>query len=352
MRKIINSMQKHKGILIGLAIALVFVVSLVGTMGGNDDDYYYNDTMGYGSTSGFNCSISSVMMDATTAGVDSIGGGKSFSKGNTVINNYEMGDSNVNTESIQIENSETNISSEVNFGDKIIYSGSVNIKSGDIPKTLGIIRNAVESNGGYITSIDTGNENYGNITARVPSENFDKLVNDENIEKGNTVRRSISSKDVSLEYSDEQAELETLRIKEERILEYFKSATDVETMLRLETELQRVRSDISASEKHLRMMDSYVSYSEVNFYVNSRYSKPDEGAPFFERVKYTVEETLHTFKELSIGIVLTVIKLIPLAIYGTLFFFVIRAIVRFRRKRKKAKENTLAKEDTEENSND
>ena len=352
MRKIINSMKKHKGILIGVAIALVFVVSLVGTMGGSDDGYYYNDTMGYGSTSGFNSSVSNVMMDATTAGVDSIGDVKSFSKGNTVTNNYEMGDSNVNTESIQIEDSETTINSEVNFGDKIIYSGSVNIKSGDIPKTLGIIRNAVESNGGYITSIDTGNENYGNITARVPSENFDKLVNDENIEKGNTVRRSISSKDVSLEYSDEQAELETLRIKEERILEYFKSATDVETMLRLETELQRVRSDISASEKHLRMMDSYVSYSEVNFYVNSRYSKPDEGAPFFERVKYTVEETLHTFKELSIGIVLTLIKLIHLEIYGTILFFVIRAIVRFRRKRKKAKENTIAKEDTEENSND
>ena len=352
MRKIINSMKKHKGILIGVAIALVFIVSLVGTMGGNDDYYYYNNTMGYGSTSGFNSSISSVMMDATTAGVDSIGGEKSFSKGNTVINNYKMGDSNVNTESIQIENSETNINSEVNFGDKIIYSGSVNIKSGDIPKTLGIIRNAVESNGGYITSIDTGNENYGNITARVPSENFDKLVNDENIEKGNTVRRSISSKDVSLEYSDEQAELETLRIKEERILEYFKSATDVETMLRLETELQRVRSDISASEKHLRMMDSYVSYSEVNFYVNSRYTKPDEGAPFFERVRYTVEETVHFFKELTIGIILTAIKFIPLVIYGTIFFFVIRAIVRFRRKRKKAKENTLAKEDTEENSND
>lgn len=348
MRKIINSMKKHKGILIGVAIALVFVVSLIGTMGGNDDDYYYNDTMGYGSTSGFNSSISSVMMDATTAGVDSIGGEKSFSKGNTVINNYEMGDSHVNTESIQIEDSETTINSEVNFGDKIIYSGSVNIKSGDIPKTLGIIRNAVESNGGYITSIDTGNENYGNITARVPSENFDKLVNDENIEKGNTVRRSISSKDVSLEYSDEQAELETLRIKEERILEYFKSATDVETMLRLETELQRVRSDISASEKHLRMMDSYVSYSEVNFYVNSRYSKPDEGAPFFERVKYTVEETLHTFKELSIGIVLTVIKLIPLAIYGTIFFFVIRAIVRFRRKRKKIKNSSAALENEKE----
>ena len=67
MRKIISSMKKHKGILIGVAIALVFVVSLVGTMGGSDDGYYYNDTMGYGSTSGFNSSISNVMMDAETS---------------------------------------------------------------------------------------------------------------------------------------------------------------------------------------------------------------------------------------------------------------------------------------------
>ena len=350
MRKLKNFVCKHKGKVIGTAIALVFVISLIATMGGGSNNVGFYDT-GIGYQSGFDVMMGSTSVQSNSgifADISDNISDMASTKGNSYsASNSSSGSSNYVSESESIT-SESNFSNEVNFGDKIIYNGNINIKSGDIPKTLGIIRNVIEANGGYITNIDTSSESYGSITARVPSENCDKVVNDESIEKGNTVRRTISSKDVSLEYSDEQAELETLKIKEERILSYFKSATDVETMLRLESELQRVRSSISSSEKRLRMMDSYVSYSEINFRVNSRYTTPDEGAPFSERVKYTVEETMHFFKELSIGIVLTAIKLIPLAIYGTVLFFVVRAIVKFRRKRRKNKVNKDSEEESQE----
>ena len=57
MRKLINFAKKHKGILIGSTVALCFIIGLVATMDGSNDTYY-TDTMGYGSTSGFNSSIS------------------------------------------------------------------------------------------------------------------------------------------------------------------------------------------------------------------------------------------------------------------------------------------------------
>lgn len=340
MKKIKEFIRNKKtGIIIG-CITAFFVIAVLVNMGGNDTGKYDDTSFSTsGITDGITSELSTYGVNApTTAGVQVQE--KSFNSNSYESSGNSSYGSSENVGASTEQSKEPYMSAEVNFGDKIVYSGEVRIKSGDIPKTLEIIKKSIEENGGYITNLDTGSESYGNITARVPSENFDKLINDESIGKNNSVRRSVSSKDVSLEYSDELAELETLKIKEERILAYFKDAKDVETMLRLESELQKVRSDISASSKRLKMMDSYVSYSEINFYVNSRYSKPDEGAPFFERVKYTVEETVHFFKELSIGIVLTAIKLVPLAVYAGILFFVLRAIIRFCRKRKKNKNNT------------
>lgn len=313
--------KKHRaGVCLSCVFLIIVAVFISSNTGSNTG---YSDSV----TEGMDGMYNSIGSITTSKGQlsDSI----SFDKA-TVDESYDTMDS-ANTEETEL------ISSKVNFGDKIIYKGNINVKTGNISETTEKVIETVEKYGGYVTNLDNESEVYTRIQVRVPSEKFNDIMEDKNIEKNNTVRKSISSEDVSLKYSDTQAKLETLKVKEERILGYFKQADDIDNLIRLESELQSVRYAIESTVKELNMMDSYVSYSEINYTISSRYSKPEDGAPFIERVKYTTTETMMSFKEMSIGLVLFAIRIVPLTIYLCVLYFIIKVIIRVRKKIKNRK---------------
>lgn len=262
-----------------------------------------------------------------------------------VVEDYKYSDATVNTNSTSSSGSSnessTNMDTDVMkaSSNKIIYSGSLRIQTSSLVETDELVKNKIEEVGGYISNYDRDADTHISIVARVPANKFETILNDEQIAENNTVYKSMSAEDVTLQYSDTEAELESLRIQEERLLGYLQAAANVEEMMTIENSLQDVRNEIKIFENRIRYLDNYISYSELRVEISARYIAPEEDASFLETLKYTVLESFENFKDLCMWFITTIILLFPyIVIFVILYIFIKTSIKRKREKRKKEKE--------------
>lgn len=234
-------------------------------------------------------------------------------------------------------------SGKVNFGDKIVYTGEIFIETKSVEEVYGKVKKLIDDNGGYITRLYS-KEGLVDVEARVPSERFNSVTNIEELGDGLEISKNITSEDMSLHYSDEQAELESLRVQEQRILEYITKASNISELMELEDKLQSVRDDIACAEEELRMIDSYVSLSEVSFTIESS-KTPNKlvELSFKEKLVEQLEQTGDDIVDMLTNLVLDTINFTPTLILYTIIaavLFGILGIVKLIIKRKKNKKKT------------
>ncbi|UUF15510.1 MULTISPECIES: DUF4349 domain-containing protein [Flavobacterium] len=175
---------------------------------------------------------------------------------------YESGgaDKNLDGSSTQIEQ-------------KIIKQASLRFETNDLEETYKQIQTAVKQSQGKVQS-DSEGKDYGtlyrNITIRVPSQNFDNLIN--TISKGVAYfeRKEITAEDVTEQYIDLTTRLKNKRKLEERYLQILQKATKISEILEIEKQISIIREEIEAKEGQLKYLESRVSESTVTieFYKN------------------------------------------------------------------------------------
>ena len=155
---------------------------------------------------------------------------------------------------------------------KIIKTVSLEMQTLDFEKTTASLEARVKAIGGYIessyvTGIEIGSRGTdrrtANYTFRVPADKVDDFA-DAVSEEVNVTSRQENSRDVSDSYYDLQAHIETLTIREERLLEMLKEAKELQYLLELERELANVRYEIESLTSQVKRYDSLVSLSTVN----------------------------------------------------------------------------------------
>lgn len=154
---------------------------------------------------------------------------------------------------------------------KIIKTAHLDFETQELDKTHATIIGLAQQYKGLIQSDNSGkthNKIYRNVSLRVPSENF-QLVVDE-ISEGVAFfdRREITQQDVTEEFVDIQARLKAKKALENRYLELLKQAKNVKEMLEIERELSQIREEIEAKEGRLKFLESRVAMStiHVSFY--------------------------------------------------------------------------------------
>lgn len=168
---------------------------------------------------------------------------------------YESGgaDKNLDGSSTQIEQ-------------KIIKQASLRFETNDLEETYKQIQTAVKQSQGKVQS-DSEGKDYGtlyrNITIRVPSQNFDNLIN--TISKGVAYfeRKEITAEDVTEQYIDLTTRLKNKRKLEERYLQILQKATKISEILEIEKQISIIREEIEAKEGQLKYLESRVSESTV-----------------------------------------------------------------------------------------
>ncbi|UWY29210.1 DUF4349 domain-containing protein [Flavobacterium sp. TR2] len=149
---------------------------------------------------------------------------------------------------------------------KIIKQGTLRFETDNLEKTFNQIQKAVSDNKARIINDSEGKDYssvYRNLTVRVPSQNFDRFIND--VSKGVSYFevKNISAEDVTEQFIDLTSRLNTKKKLEERYLQILQKATKVSEILEIEKQISAIREEIEAKEGQLKYLESRVSESTV-----------------------------------------------------------------------------------------
>lgn len=150
---------------------------------------------------------------------------------------------------------------------KIIYTSSYEIRTKDYDASIAALNNLCAKYGAYFENASTyggydGVERRSNYTIRVPVQNYNSFVGEAGT-IGVIVSSSQNNSDVTEQYYDTEARLESAKIREKRVLEILKNSAKLDDVLALERELSDIRYEIETYTGSLRKLDSLVSYATV-----------------------------------------------------------------------------------------
>ncbi len=108
-----------------------------------------------------------------------------------------------------------------------------------------------------------GSPKKANITVRVNVRQFDKFV--ELVRAYGYVKsENISNQDVTKSYSDMEAELTNLKLREEKVREFYNNAKTVDETLSIYRELSAIQAEIDKISRDLQNLDQQVTYSTIS----------------------------------------------------------------------------------------
>jgi hypothetical protein len=162
--------------------------------------------------------------------------------------------------------SQTKQQEEINVERKLIKEGEVEFETENINFTRKLIFESIEKHKGYASS-DQEYKSIGrvinSIIIRVPAKNFDLLLKDATRGVKKFDSKNIEVKDVTEEFLDIQARINTKKELENRYLELLKKANSVTEILEVEKQVGQLRTKIESIEGRLNYLKSKVSLSTL-----------------------------------------------------------------------------------------
>lgn len=165
---------------------------------------------------------------------------------------------------------------------KIIYTADMDLETKEFDEAQKALEDVVRDLGGYFESRSVnqgGRYRSVNCTVRVPVKNFSAFL-DQAGEVAHVTNRSEYLEDVSEAYYDQEARLDTQRIKLERLQDLLGKAENMADIITIESAISDTELEIEYLTGSLRKYDSQINYSTVNLYLREVYRlSTDEAAP-------------------------------------------------------------------------
>lgn len=227
---------------------------------------------------------------------------------------------------------------------KIIYSSSFSVETKNFEESISRLDSLIKENEAWIETSNTyGTKESGNRSAsyivRIPTEKFNAFISGKN-SIGTVVSTTENNRDVTEQYVDTEARLESATLREERVLEILENAASLDDVLALERELSDIRYEIESLTGSLRKLDSLVQYATCEVFVRevSVYTpKAPETLTFGERVAKAFKSGLEDFEIFIENVVLFVIYNFVAIIFWTAVIVVVTIVVVRKVKKTKTK---------------
>ncbi|MCC6722294.1 MAG: DUF4349 domain-containing protein [Bacteroidia bacterium] len=189
------------------------------------------------------------------------------------------------------KNSEPDAQKDLNKSvQKLIRNGYLTIEVDKYKETRKKISDIVKQNGGYIGNESETNETYrltNDLTIRIPSANFDKVMELIINESIKTDSKRIEVTDVGEEYADLTTRMATKKAVEKRYLDILSKANKITDILEVEEKLRVIREEIEAAEGRIKYLDNQVSFSTIQLSMyktlDTQYTPPS-GPSFLTRI--------------------------------------------------------------------
>ena len=211
------------------------------------------------------------------------------------------------------------------------------------------IEDKVKELGGYIENSGvsgtgkTGSLRRANFRIRVPADKLDELIS--TVGSGCTVTStSESTSDVTLNYVDTKAKLESLRVEQKQLTELLSQAKDLDSIIVLQDRLTQIRYQIESAESTLRVLENQVSYSTLTLNIREVMEiKPQEEPhveSYGEKVSRTFKESLHNIGEFFKGLFLVLVAvspvIVPMIVITVVALVIVLSVVKKKRKKRAA----------------
>ncbi|MGM0502428.1 MAG: DUF4349 domain-containing protein [Bacillota bacterium] len=215
---------------------------------------------------------------------------------------------------------------------KVIKEANLKIISKDLTTISEEITTIVENSSGYLANSNQwqSDRKYYKFSIKVPQKKFHKAIND--LEQlGEVNNKQISSRDITMEYIDLQARLKNFKAQEERYINLLEQAKDVEDILKIEKELNRVRRNIEQLQGKLDYYDNKINFSTIN--VTFTTSKPvidNNNWGFLDSFKDSIQEFVNSIN----SIIVIVGALLPwLALIAVIAFIIYKLYCYYRQQK-------------------
>ncbi|MEN7548670.1 DUF4349 domain-containing protein [Rapidithrix thailandica] len=223
-------------------------------------------------------------------------------------------------------------------GAKLIKTADLRMQVKDMEATSGKLEVLTEQFDAYISSSSESNFGYEinqQIEIRVKAGNFDSLLQNI-IGLGIYLdRKTVNVQDVTEQFIDLEARIKNKKAVEQSFLELMKKAKSVDEILKVQTELGNVRSEIESQEGRLKYLQDQVSYSTLRvelFQKVKGYEAAMPGLTFMEKVTGGFKTGWDTF----LAIIVFLIEAWPFVLLLILTIFMLKWLFRKSGREKKA----------------
>ena len=231
-------------------------------------------------------------------------------------------------------------------GRLLIRTVSITAETTNYVEVASNLENQVKGFGGYIefsSMRGTGNNKdlrTGTYTVRVPADKLDSLI--ATVGSSCTVTSSNEgTSDVTLEYVDTKARIDSLRVEYNQLMDLLSKAEDLDTIIILQNRLTDVRYQIESSESRIRVLENQVQYATLTLTLQEVLEEKEVeeahvvtyGERVMDQFEDMWENTVEFFEDLLLGI----IAIIPGIIFLTIVAVVVLIIVFSARKKRRAR---------------
>lgn len=145
----------------------------------------------------------------------------------------------------------------------LIWQAWLSMEVVSVSSAVSRITDIANQSGGYVQSRSDSGEKRADITLRIPVDALKSTMGFlESI--GEVTGRGVSSEDVTAQYVDTDARLQTMIALRDRLRALLDKARDVKDVLAIEKELGRVQADIDSMQARLKSLKGKVDLASIN----------------------------------------------------------------------------------------
>ena len=236
---------------------------------------------------------------------------------------------------------QSSLSPQTGTDRKIVYTASMRMESTRFDDARAALLAAVEDCGGYLESTDqSGSAKEGSrwvsYTVRVPAVKYTAFLEQAG-QAGSVLNLNESAQDITLEYVDVQARLESLESKKARLEALADKAETTADLLEIENQLTEVQYQLESYTRQMKAMDNQVDYCTVDISLREVATLTPTGVSFGERIADAFTGGWTAFAAFVQDAVVAIIYNLPLLIIFGILAAVLVPVLRKRRQNKRRK---------------
>jgi len=234
---------------------------------------------------------------------------------------------------------------------KLIRQANLNIETENYDESVQAIQNQIAAVGAYIESSQVSgySEHHSrsmHCSVRIPADRFDEFMAARD-SFGVVTNSNVWQEDVTFNYFDMEARLQTLNTKKERLMALLEEATKMSDIIELENALSDTIAEIESYTSSLSRLDNQISYCTVAINLDEVYHATPVVTPpktLSERISQRFNESMEDLGEFGEDFVVFIVGASPiLLILAVIIFLIIFISVKSARSRRRKMEAAKAK---------